>query len=90
MTYVRPVSCTATAQEQYQIFKFKNRYERVRFIYRIYLATQQILNVCGRDPSCSGDRCFYIAGIPVDGNPVAAWAGESWRGDEAGDGLGWE
>ena len=46
--------------------------------------------MCGRDPSCSGDRCFYIAGIPVDGNPVAAWAGESWRGDEAGDGLGWE
>ena len=23
--------------------------------------------MCGRDRSCSGDRCFYIAGIPVDG-----------------------
>ena len=95
MTYVRPVSCTATAQEQYQIFKFKNRYERVRFIYRTYLATQHVyLNskcACGRDRSCSGDRCFYIAGIPVDGNPVSAaqWAGLEKVGEEMKQEMVW-
>ena len=77
MTYVRPVSCTATAQEQYQIFKFKNRYERVRFIYRTYLATQHVYlnSKCVREGSDIGP----VQVIDVFTLRVFQWMVILWR-----------